>query len=337
MNTLFNASLPQTFGAVPLSLPGVNMSPLPVGKVVLGPTGGMPMTLPISGVPMQPIALGTMTVDEFLDLQRPPRRRRRQRSSQNVPNPFGQPAIAQNFQAVPQPNPAGLAQGSFPIVSQVTLPGVLVVPRPSFPMLPQAGLSLVPQPSFPMVPQQGLPQTAILPTGLVPTPPPYVSADRSATNPPSRSYGKSTKAAHFSPEEDDRLAAICEAYESRKITMREWQAIATKHDAGYTSYQCRIRWHNFLKPPLDRSPITPEERKELFRASILHNNNWSHISSLKCAGKTRSPYLIRQVCCAQRNKLREANLAVTTAEDVDKLPLSMFAEETTFEEEESSC
>ena len=39
----------------------------------------------------------------------------------------------------------------------------------------------------------------------------------------------------------------------------------------------------------------------------------------------------------QREHDGEHDVVLVAAEDVDKLPLSMFAEETTFEEDESSC
>ena len=358
MNQLLNASLPQTFGAVPLSLPGVNMSPLPVGNVVLGPVGAMPVTLPISGMPIQPFALGTVPVQPVLDLPRlPMQRRRRQQNSPAAQNTSGQPQQAPPAQnSAAQQNPPGLAPGSFPIVPQLALPGILpqglpgilqqglqgllqpgfpLVPRP---LLPQTGFPLVPPPSLPMLPPQGFPVLPQQPHAVPSLP--YFGADGNSRN-SWRCYGRSTRASEFSPEEDERLAAICETYEGRKLSMKEWQAIATKHGAGYTAYQCRIRWHNFLKPPLSRSPITPEERKELFRASLIHNNNWSHIASLKCAGKIRSPFIIRHVCCAQKQRFKETDLRITTPEQVDKLPLSVFAEETTFnseeEEESSSC
>ena len=138
-----------------------------------------------------------------------------------------------------------------------------------------------------------------------------------------RADGTYSKSRHFSPEEDERLIELVDQHPGT-LRLQDWDAIAAQHASGFTGRQCRDRWHNYLRPPLDRDPMSPEEKRALVRAAVENHNNWAHIASLNIGGKTRSCAMIKNTCLAMLDKLDRIGIPLQTVRHVDALPIEAF-------------
>lgn len=179
-----------------------------------------------------------------------------------------------------------------------------------------------------VVPQPAMPQFAAgtffpLTRASMPTSVKVSSATGQETPLRLRADGTYSKSKHFNDKDDEALIRIVEKYERHGV-IRDWVSIAQEHGSGYTGRQCRDRWHNYLRPPLERSPITPDEKRELVRAAVQHKNNWAYLSSLRIQGKYRSCAMIKNACLALLDKLARIGVTLTDPSDVDCLPPEAF-------------
>ena len=122
----------------------------------------------------------------------------------------------------------------------------------------------------------------------------------------------------FSQDEDALLRRLVDLNGAH-----HWELIAASMP-GRTARQCRDRWHNYLRPPLDRDPMSPEEKRALVRAAVENHNNWAHIASLNIGGKTRSCAMIKNTCLAMLDKLDRIGIPLQTVRHVDALPIEAF-------------
>ncbi|XP_042438442.1 transcription factor MYB3R-4-like isoform X4 [Zingiber officinale] len=78
----------------------------------------------------------------------------------------------------------------------------------------------------------------------------------------------------WSKEEDETIIEMV-----RKFGPKKWSAIAQALP-GRIGKQCRERWHNHLKPSINREPWTQEEEVTLIHAHQIYGNKWAELT--KC-------------------------------------------------------
>jgi hypothetical protein len=111
---------------------------------------------------------------------------------------------------------------------------------------------------------------------------------------------------------------------SGRLTREVWQQIASAVGPGFHWRQVQARWLNFLRPPLDRSEISPVEKWLILRYSVLHYGQWQFIASRLGDGTTRSPAMVSHAFSHLAQKLKAHGFEVNRPEDADLMPVEVF-------------
>jgi hypothetical protein len=122
--------------------------------------------------------------------------------------------------------------------------------------------------------------------------------------------------------DDDRLVKIM-AERRWPFQIGEWNEVAVEM-GRFTPRQLRDRWMNYLRPPLDRSEFTIEERKEALKMSVNHFGKWKSIALRFGNGRSRSPAMIKNMVTHLRAKLQRLGFDLTIENDIDLLPDVLF-------------
>lgn len=90
-------------------------------------------------------------------------------------------------------------------------------------------------------------------------------------------YGGKTPACRvnkgpWTKEEDERLLALIQ-----KFMPRNWSKISAMHGSR-GGKQCRERWHNHLRPCINKSPFSQEEEELVVSLQSKLGNRWSEIA-----------------------------------------------------------
>lgn len=128
---------------------------------------------------------------------------------------------------------------------------------------------------------------------------------------------------HFKPQDDERLIMIM-ANHSQPLKLGEWTHIAEEMGNQFSAQQCQDRWANYLRPPLDRSPLTVEEKRLLVKYWIPNPKEWKKIATKSQHYKIRSPAFVKSYLNAQIRKMAQLGVKPLTPEEVDLLPDSLF-------------
>jgi len=99
-------------------------------------------------------------------------------------------------------------------------------------------------------------------------------------------------------DEDDaglklRLRAIMTRY-AGPLKRSEWADVA-RELGNFPVPQVMQRWHSFLRPELDQSDFSVEERRALAKVGLTHLGHWRRIAELRTLGKVRSPLMLKRV------------------------------------------
>jgi hypothetical protein len=128
---------------------------------------------------------------------------------------------------------------------------------------------------------------------------------------------------YFRDSDDARLTAIMADHPGR-LSPEIWARIAWMFGGGVKPRQLQERWSNFLRPGLDKSPFTLEERRTIVKLMINHQNNWSRIARQLGDGTSRSAAMVKQYGFDIRAKLQKLGFVVRQPHDVDCIPDCAF-------------
>lgn len=135
--------------------------------------------------------------------------------------------------------------------------------------------------------------------------------------------GKTRRRYHFRPEDDDRLTKIMET-RRHPLGVGEWANIAEEMGAPFSPQQCQDRWANYLRPPLDKTPLTVEEKRLLVKYWVLNPREWKKIANKAQHYKIRSAAFVKNYLNSQIRKMTKMGVKPVTPEEVDLLPDCIF-------------
>jgi hypothetical protein len=127
---------------------------------------------------------------------------------------------------------------------------------------------------------------------------------------------------HFTEADDERLIRIM-AERCWPLKVGEWGEIQQEME-GFTARQLRDRWVNYLKPPLDRSAFTIEERRAALKESVNAFGNWKRVAAHLGDGRRRSPAMVKNLVTHLMARLRRLGFPISSEGDVDLLPDAIF-------------
>jgi hypothetical protein len=123
--------------------------------------------------------------------------------------------------------------------------------------------------------------------------------------------------------DDDRLQAIMSDYPSR-LSRAQWSEVATTFGGGVTVRQIQERWHNFVRPGLDRSHFSVSERRQVAALAIDQPRQWSLIAKQLGNGKYRSAAMVKHCAMNILPKLQSLGFRVEKSADIELLPDAVF-------------
>lgn len=100
----------------------------------------------------------------------------------------------------------------------------------------------------------------------------------------------------WTKQEDDKLLSII-----RKYGPKEWVKIASIFESR-CGKQCRERWHNHLRPDINKEPLTEWEEEYILKQQKKHGNKWSLIAK-GLPGRTDN--IVKNFYNSQRNRKGE--------------------------------
>jgi hypothetical protein len=129
----------------------------------------------------------------------------------------------------------------------------------------------------------------------------------------------------FTEYDDKRLAAIMSEHPGKgKLPGSEWRQIAHEFGGPFTTAQLQERWRNFLRPPLDRSKFTIDEKRHILKLSLGRQGRWRDIARIVGDGRSRSPMMVKNLIVPILEKLRKCSINVRSDTDIDCLPDEIF-------------
>lgn len=128
---------------------------------------------------------------------------------------------------------------------------------------------------------------------------------------------------HFKNEDDERLISIMEKHPV-PLKHGEWDLITREMGGEFSVQQCRDRWHNYLKPPLDRSELDLEEKRRIVKEGVINYGHWKIIAENTNKNKIRSPALIKNFLVSLFQKMEKLGIKPETPEEVDYIPDVVF-------------
>ncbi|KAI5964665.1 uncharacterized protein KGF55_001734 [Candida pseudojiufengensis] len=154
--------------------------------------------------------------------------------------------------------------------------------------------TLMQQQSTTIPPQQGLQSSENLSTSM----------NLNSTSNPNSS--NSNRRGPWSPLEDKKLLELISLYGPTN-----WVRISNKLESR-TPKQCRERYHQNLKPSLNRAPISPEEGELIEKLVAQYGKKWAEISRHL---NGRSDNAIKNWWNGGANRRRRASLATSTSQN----------------------
>jgi hypothetical protein len=136
-------------------------------------------------------------------------------------------------------------------------------------------------------------------------------------------YEEETRSRYFTDAQDATLIRLMEGRNGR-MTASEWAEVARLVDPTFSVRRVQDRWNNFLRPPLDRSEFTPEERRSVARLMFQQPNDWRWIAEQLSPEKTRSAAMVKHLGANLRSKIHNAGFQIDQIEDIDLLPDEVF-------------
>jgi len=127
----------------------------------------------------------------------------------------------------------------------------------------------------------------------------------------------------FTAQEDERLIEIM-GHHPPPMKCREWSTVAAELGGAWSAKQCLDRWGNSLRPPLDRSEIPVEERRELLRLAVAEKGNWRGVVAHNTFGKIRARARVKNILVCLLKKLKGIGIALEAPGDVDFLTEEVF-------------
>lgn len=129
-----------------------------------------------------------------------------------------------------------------------------------------------------------------------------------------------------SPEKDRKLIEIMS---SRKLplTVYQWRDVADQMgDVELVNvYRCRYLMH--LRPGLDRSTLTMEEKRAFMKLGMKLGWNWHEMAKVKIYGKRRPLMIVMKLVKCYLYRLKLLNVTVNRLGDVDLLPDEIFSDD----------
>lgn len=131
-----------------------------------------------------------------------------------------------------------------------------------------------------------------------------------------KTFGEQVNKGPWSRDEDDKLLMLVQ-----KFTPRNWSKISSLHGTR-GGKQCRERWHNHLRPSINKSPFSREEEGLVVHMQSEIGNRWSEIARY-LPGRTDNAvknfwnsYINRR--CPERRCYAESyvDIAMTPVEDL---------------------
>lgn len=131
---------------------------------------------------------------------------------------------------------------------------------------------------------------------------------------------------NFTEVDDLRLIAIME-HHPRPLRRREWCSIAAEL-THFSASQCRERWHNYLKPPWNRSRFEAGEIKDIAKEAIGKLGHWTEIAESLKGDKRRSPAMLKSLVTNLFARLRKIGIRLRYRDEVDLVPSDVWTTRT---------
>jgi hypothetical protein len=128
---------------------------------------------------------------------------------------------------------------------------------------------------------------------------------------------------YFTNAQDEALIRIM-ASQSGRMTQAKWTEVARLLDPTFNARRVQERWNNFLRPSLDQSPFTLQERRAVARLMLQHPKRWHWIATQLSPDQSRSPAMVKHVGTTLQRKVTRAGFQVDRVGDIDLLPDELF-------------